>query len=180
MPGPTGAVKTPTIRTPARLTGPYPGQATVPGHDVRTDPHAVRARISLTSQFATLDASLTDMETVLASDGAEPPGGAAAGRRAAGRVRAGGCRRAGPAGGAGRQAAMSLQLSPLRSGQILLGAETRARHRRHRPPRVRRPLVADPCRWRLHPPRNAPRHRPRRRTTQAGSLTGPPSHDAGN
>ncbi len=58
--------------------------------------------------------------------------------------------------------------------------DPRPRHRRHSPPRVRRLLVADPCRWcRLQPPRNAPRHRPPCQTTQACPLTRPaPPHDA--
>jgi ABC-2 type transport system ATP-binding protein len=63
--GPNGAGKTTTIRILATLTRPGAGKATVLGHDVRADPLAVRARISLTGQFATLDASLTGMENVL-------------------------------------------------------------------------------------------------------------------
>jgi daunorubicin/doxorubicin transport system ATP-binding protein len=63
--GPNGAGKTTTIRILATLTRPDAGQARVLGHDVRADPHAVRARISLTGQFATLDASLTGMENLV-------------------------------------------------------------------------------------------------------------------
>jgi daunorubicin/doxorubicin transport system ATP-binding protein len=63
--GPNGAGKTTTIRILATLTRPDAGSARVLGHDVHTDPHAVRARISLTGQFATLDASLTGMENLL-------------------------------------------------------------------------------------------------------------------
>jgi ABC-2 type transport system ATP-binding protein len=63
--GPNGAGKTTTIRILATLTRPDAGQARVLGHDVRTDPLAVRARISLTGQFATLDASLTGMENLV-------------------------------------------------------------------------------------------------------------------
>jgi ABC-2 type transport system ATP-binding protein len=63
--GPNGAGKTTTIRILATLTRPDAGEAKVLGHDVRADPHAVRARISLTGQFATLDASLTGMENLV-------------------------------------------------------------------------------------------------------------------
>jgi daunorubicin/doxorubicin transport system ATP-binding protein len=63
--GPNGAGKTTTIRILTTLTRPDAGQARVLGHDVRTDPVAVRARISLTGQFATLDASLTGMENLV-------------------------------------------------------------------------------------------------------------------
>jgi ABC-2 type transport system ATP-binding protein len=63
--GPNGAGKTTAIRILATLTRPDAGSAKVLGYDVRTDPHAVRARISLTGQFATLDASLSGMENLL-------------------------------------------------------------------------------------------------------------------
>jgi len=63
--GPNGAGKTTTIRILATLTRPDAGSARVLGQDVTTDPHAVRARISLTGQFATLDTSLTGMENLL-------------------------------------------------------------------------------------------------------------------
>jgi ABC-2 type transport system ATP-binding protein len=63
--GPNGAGKTTTIRILATLTRPDAGSARVLGHDVTVDPHAVRARISLTGQFATLDSSLTGMENLL-------------------------------------------------------------------------------------------------------------------
>ena len=63
--GPNGAGKTTTIRILATLTRPDAGQARVLGHDVRADPVAVRARISLTGQFATLDVTLTGMENLV-------------------------------------------------------------------------------------------------------------------
>jgi ABC-2 type transport system ATP-binding protein len=63
--GPNGAGKTTAIRILATLTRPDAGSAKVLGYDVRTDPHAVRGRISLTGQFATLDASLSGMENLL-------------------------------------------------------------------------------------------------------------------
>jgi len=63
--GPNGAGKTTTIRILATLTRPDAGSARVLGYDVTTDPHAVRARISLTGQFASLDTSLTGTENLL-------------------------------------------------------------------------------------------------------------------
>jgi ABC-2 type transport system ATP-binding protein len=63
--GPNGAGKTTTIRIFATLTRPDSGSARVLGHDVSTDPHAVRSRISLTGQFATIDSRLTGMENMV-------------------------------------------------------------------------------------------------------------------
>src|SRR5712691_5449900 len=63
--GPNGAGKTTTIRILATLTRPDGGSASVLGHDVSDDPQAVRSRISLTGQFATLDSSLTGMENMM-------------------------------------------------------------------------------------------------------------------
>src|SRR3569623_754976 len=60
--GPNGAGKTTTIRILATLTRPDEGTATVLGHDVVREPAAVRRRISLTSQFASLDQALTGFE----------------------------------------------------------------------------------------------------------------------
>jgi ABC-2 type transport system ATP-binding protein len=63
--GPNGAGKTTIIRILATLTKPDVGLARVLGHDVRAEPHAVRSKISLTGQFATVDASLTGRENLL-------------------------------------------------------------------------------------------------------------------
>ncbi|HTZ23467.1 MAG TPA: ATP-binding cassette domain-containing protein [Streptosporangiaceae bacterium] len=63
--GPNGAGKTTTIRILATLTRPDVGTARVLGHDVTSEPHAVRAGICLTGQFATIDASLTGTENLL-------------------------------------------------------------------------------------------------------------------
>ena len=63
--GPNGAGKTTTIRILATLTRPDVGIARVLGHDVTSEPHAVRAGICLTGQFATIDASLTGTENLL-------------------------------------------------------------------------------------------------------------------
>jgi daunorubicin/doxorubicin transport system ATP-binding protein len=63
--GPNGAGKTTAIQILATLIQPDGGAARVLGYDVRKDPRAIRARISLTGQFATLDTSLTGMENLL-------------------------------------------------------------------------------------------------------------------
>src|ERR671921_487367 len=53
--GPNGAGKTTTIRMLATLLKPDGGTATVLGHDVLREADAVRSRVSLTGQFASLD-----------------------------------------------------------------------------------------------------------------------------
>jgi ABC-2 type transport system ATP-binding protein len=63
--GPNGAGKTTTIRIFATLTAPDSGAAEVLGHDVVSARHAVRGRISLTGQFATVDDSLTGLENMV-------------------------------------------------------------------------------------------------------------------
>ena len=63
--GPNGAGKTTTIRILATLTRPDGGTATVLGHDVVREPAAVRRRISLTSQFASLDQDLSGYENLV-------------------------------------------------------------------------------------------------------------------
>ena len=63
--GPNGAGKTTIIRIFTTLIRPDAGLARVLGHDVRADPHAVRSKISLTGQFATVDASLTGRENLI-------------------------------------------------------------------------------------------------------------------
>jgi ABC-2 type transport system ATP-binding protein len=63
--GPNGAGKTTTIRMLATLTRPDGGTATVLGHDVLREPAAVRRRIALTSQFASLDQDLTGFENLV-------------------------------------------------------------------------------------------------------------------
>jgi ABC-2 type transport system ATP-binding protein len=63
--GPNGAGKTTTIRilaTSARLDG---GTARVLGHDVRTEATAIRSRIAVTGQFASLDEDLTGYENLV-------------------------------------------------------------------------------------------------------------------
>jgi ABC-2 type transport system ATP-binding protein len=63
--GPNGAGKTTTIRIFATLTAPDSGTAEVLGHDAVRAPDAVRSRISLTGQFATIDDSLTGLENLV-------------------------------------------------------------------------------------------------------------------
>jgi daunorubicin/doxorubicin transport system ATP-binding protein len=62
--GPNGAGKTTTVRILATLLAPDSGQARVLGHDVVTEADAVRRRIALTGQFATVDEDLTGAENL--------------------------------------------------------------------------------------------------------------------
>ena len=62
--GPNGADKTTTIRILATLLRPDSGTARVFGHDVVRDSATVRARISLTGQYASLDEDLTGHENL--------------------------------------------------------------------------------------------------------------------
>ena len=63
--GPNGAGKTTTIRILATLTRPDRGTARVLGHDVLTEANAIRARVAVTGQFASLDEDLTGYENLL-------------------------------------------------------------------------------------------------------------------
>jgi ABC-2 type transport system ATP-binding protein len=63
--GPNGAGKTTLVRTLATLIRPDGGVARIAGHDVRTDPEAVRRVISLTGQFAAVDDLLTGNENLV-------------------------------------------------------------------------------------------------------------------
>src|SRR6478736_6622692 len=62
--GPNGAGKTTTVRMMTTLTTPTSGTARVAGHDVRTDPEAVRRSMGLTGQAATVDEMLTGRENL--------------------------------------------------------------------------------------------------------------------
>ncbi|WP_081788741.1 ATP-binding cassette domain-containing protein [Candidatus Blastococcus massiliensis] len=62
--GPNGAGKTTTIRMLATLIRPDAGTARVFGHDVVSEADAVRARVSLTGQFASLDEDLSGDENL--------------------------------------------------------------------------------------------------------------------
>jgi ABC-2 type transport system ATP-binding protein len=63
--GPNGAGKTTTIRILATLLRQDSGTARVFGHDVLREPDAVRQRVSLTGQFASVDDDLTGMENLV-------------------------------------------------------------------------------------------------------------------
>src|SRR5918996_6530004 len=63
--GPNGAGKTTTIRVLATLLRPDAGTATVLGHDVVRDARAVREKVSLTGQYASVDEDLTGHENLV-------------------------------------------------------------------------------------------------------------------
>jgi ABC-2 type transport system ATP-binding protein len=63
--GPNGAGKTTTIRMLATLLEPDEGTAYVLGHDVVREADAVRRRVSLTGQFASIDEELTGRENLV-------------------------------------------------------------------------------------------------------------------
>jgi ABC-2 type transport system ATP-binding protein len=63
--GPNGAGKTTTIRMLATLLRPDAGTATVLGHDVVTEASSVRAKVSLTGQYASVDEDLTGRENLV-------------------------------------------------------------------------------------------------------------------
>jgi ABC-2 type transport system ATP-binding protein len=62
--GPNGAGKTTTVRLLATLTTPDGGRATVAGHDIIRERSQVRRAISLTGQYAALDALQTGAENL--------------------------------------------------------------------------------------------------------------------
>jgi ABC-2 type transport system ATP-binding protein len=63
--GPNGAGKTTTVRMLATLLQPDAGRARVLGHDVTSEARAVREKISLTAQFASLDEDLSASENLV-------------------------------------------------------------------------------------------------------------------
>ncbi|QNP64313.1 ATP-binding cassette domain-containing protein [Streptomyces genisteinicus] len=63
--GPNGAGKTTTVRMLATLLRPDAGEARVFGKDVRKDADAVRSRVSLTGQYASVDEDLTGLENLI-------------------------------------------------------------------------------------------------------------------
>ena len=62
--GPNGAGKTTTVRILSTLLQPDSGKLTVDGHDVVTNPDAVRKVIGLTGQSAAVDELLTGRENL--------------------------------------------------------------------------------------------------------------------
>ena len=64
MLGPNGAGKTTTIRMLATLLHPDGGSARVLGHDIVREAAAVRGRMSLTGQFASVDEELNGRENL--------------------------------------------------------------------------------------------------------------------
>jgi daunorubicin resistance ABC transporter ATP-binding subunit len=62
--GPNGAGKTTLVRILATMLRPTAGRARVLGHDVASDPLAVRRRIGLAGQFAAVDEELTGRENL--------------------------------------------------------------------------------------------------------------------
>ncbi|MEU1276822.1 ATP-binding cassette domain-containing protein [Streptomyces sp. NPDC005805] len=63
--GPNGAGKTTTVRMLATLLRPDGGEARVFGKDVQKDADAVRSRVSLTGQYASVDEDLTGTENLV-------------------------------------------------------------------------------------------------------------------
>jgi ABC-2 type transport system ATP-binding protein len=63
--GPNGAGKTTTIRILATLLRPTAGTANVLGYDVVRDARAVRRKVSLTGQYASVDEDLTGYENLV-------------------------------------------------------------------------------------------------------------------
>ncbi|WP_188189362.1 ATP-binding cassette domain-containing protein [Nonomuraea sp. SYSU D8015] len=63
--GPNGAGKTTAVRMMATLLRPDGGQASVFGHDVVREADAVRRRVSLTGQYASVDEDLTGAENLI-------------------------------------------------------------------------------------------------------------------
>jgi ABC-2 type transport system ATP-binding protein len=62
--GPNGAGKTTSIRMLATLLAPDGGSAKVLGHDIVHEADAVRAKVSLTGQMASVDEDLTGRENL--------------------------------------------------------------------------------------------------------------------
>src|SRR3984957_2294747 len=62
--GPNGAGKSTMVRILATLVRPDAGSATISGHDLLTEPSAVKRSISLTGQYVAIDDVLTGRENL--------------------------------------------------------------------------------------------------------------------
>lgn len=62
--GPNGAGKTTTVKVLSTLLRPDSGTAIVAGHDVASEPQAVRRAIMMTGQYAALDENLSGRENI--------------------------------------------------------------------------------------------------------------------
>ncbi|MEV7197301.1 ATP-binding cassette domain-containing protein [Streptomyces sp. NPDC093510] len=63
--GPNGAGKTTAVKILSTLISADAGQAHIAGHDIATDPQAVRAAIGVTGQFSAVDGLITGEENML-------------------------------------------------------------------------------------------------------------------
>ncbi|MEU1663495.1 ATP-binding cassette domain-containing protein [Streptomyces sparsogenes] len=63
--GPNGAGKTTIVKILSTLISADGGQAQVAGHDLATDPQAIRAAIGVTGQFSAVDGLITGEENML-------------------------------------------------------------------------------------------------------------------
>ena len=63
--GPNGAGKTTTIQIMSTLIRADGGQVAVAGHDLATDPQAIRASIGVTGQYSAVDKLLTGEENLI-------------------------------------------------------------------------------------------------------------------
>ena len=95
--GPNGAGKTTTVQILSTLIRADAGQVRVAGHDLATEPAAVRAAIGVTGQFSAVDGLLTGAENLILMADLHHLSKREGRRRAAGLL-------AGP-GGAGRPSA---------------------------------------------------------------------------
>ncbi|OHV36030.1 MULTISPECIES: daunorubicin resistance protein DrrA family ABC transporter ATP-binding protein [Pseudofrankia] len=63
--GPNGAGKTTAVRILSTLIRPDAGRVSVAGHDLATEPDAIRAAIGVTGQFSAVDGLLTGEENLI-------------------------------------------------------------------------------------------------------------------
>jgi ABC-2 type transport system ATP-binding protein len=85
--GPNGAGKTTTVQILSTLIGADHGEVRVAGHDLATDPDAIRAAIGVTGQFSAVDNLLTGEENLIMMADLRHLGRAEGRRRARDRLR---------------------------------------------------------------------------------------------